>query len=224
LDVKELEKMMVEERHRNEKGQYTRKDGSVGSSRKVGRHHVQKVGHVNGRLTVVAFAGLDDRGRSEWFCVCSCDGRTVRIKNGNLKDTKSCGCLKWENGPPVIWKHGHWAGNKKTTEYMAWDSMIGRCYRSSNPHFNYYGGRGITVCDRWRESFIAFLEDMGLKPSPDLSLDRINVNGNYEPGNCRWATQAVQANNKRKRGTATTAMAKKVVASYTIEEKMHDII
>jgi hypothetical protein len=197
-----------EKRHRNEKGQYTSKDGTVASSRKVGRHRAQKVGHVYGRLTVVAFAGADARGASEWFCVCSCDGKTVRVKGGNLKDTKSCGCLKRENPPPVNLKHGHWTGNKKTTEYSAWDGMIGRCYRTSTKFFFNYGGRGITVCDRWRESFIAFLEDMGLKPSPDLSLDRIDVNGNYEPGNCRWATQAVQALNKRPRRSGFTRKRK----------------
>ena len=93
--------------------------------------------------------------------------------------------------------HGHNTREGQTPEYTAWCGMIGRCYNSNNRKFKDYGGRGISVCDRWRDSFISFLEDMGEKPSASHSLDRIDNNGNYEPGNCRWATVKEQSRNKR---------------------------
>jgi hypothetical protein len=86
-------------------------------------------------------------------------------------------------------------------EHIAWKGLIGRCENPRNPVFKYYGGRGITVCERWRKSFANFLVDMGRKPSMAHSIDRIDNDGNYEPGNCRWATQSEQTSNQqRQRG------------------------
>lgn len=93
--------------------------------------------------------------------------------------------------------HGHAKGGK-SPEYRAWHAMRQRCYHPSQPHYSRYGGRGIVVCERW-QVFANFLADMGLRPSPRHSLDRINNSGNYEPGNCRWATLVEQCRNRRRR-------------------------
>jgi hypothetical protein len=92
--------------------------------------------------------------------------------------------------------HGE-SSTKRTPEYRAWESMKYRCSNMSNPHWKLYGGRGISVCKTWFDSYECFLKDMGRKPGKEYSLDRINNNGNYEPSNCRWATKKQQAQNRR---------------------------
>jgi hypothetical protein len=113
------------------------------------------------------------------------------IRNGG---TKSCGCLAREATATRSKTHGLSHG----AEYQVWECMIRRCHNErTNGYDRYYGGRGIQVCKRWRNSFEAFYADMGPRPSPQHSVDRINNNGNYEPDNCRWATAAEQARNHR---------------------------
>lgn len=148
------------------------------------------VGQTFGQLTVVMRADIkSNRGESIWVCKCSCGG-TSAVLQWNLRsgNTKSCGCLKIAKNT----KHG----KINSREYNSWAKMTQRCRNKENPKYNDYGGRGITICDRWKESFENFLEDMGYCPE-GLSLDRIDVNGNYEPGNCRWTDNTEQSYNQR---------------------------
>lgn len=147
-----------------------------------------------GRLVVLK----DDPDR-RYYCLCRCDCGTVKsVRAGSLREGSivSCGCRMRETGREngrVMTTHG----KTHTPEYRAWLQMRNRCYRPNHTGYKYWGGRGIVVCTRWKDSFEAFFADMGLKPSPKHSLDRINNDGNYEPNNCRWATPAEQVANRR---------------------------
>ena len=165
------------------------------------------IGQVFGRLTVVKDSGERDPLRSYvlWLCKCSCGKRCLARSQVLLNGTKrSCGCLYAESLKTRRnrLRHGESTGDgRDTPEYHAWQGLKGRCLNPSNEDFAHYGGRGIKVCARWQSSYENFLADMGRKPSPEHSLDRINNDGNYEPGNCRWATYTEQNNNRRKNET-----------------------
>jgi len=145
-----------------------------------------------GRLTAVS-PSESKNGLSAWLCICDC-GKETRPTSGSLVsgNTKSCGCLGRENATRAVTKHGE----TKTPEYAAWLNAKARCYSPTSTRYSRYGGRGIGMCSEWRSNYMAFLSDMGRRPSPKHSLDRIDVNANYSAGNCRWVTIDVQSRNR----------------------------
>jgi len=164
----------------------------------MSKPHTDLTGKCFGRLTAISLTRK--AGRPAWLCVCEC-GNIKEVLTNSLRRgfTKSCGCYQSEcvskrmklkgfkNNPPV----------SRSPEYKCWAGMIRRCYYEIDPSFKKYGAKGISVCDRWRYSFPNFLTDMGPKPTLKHSIDRYpDSKGDYEPGNCRWATNEEQMLNR----------------------------
>lgn len=157
---------------------------------------INLVGQRFGRLTVVSRDGLKS-GKPAWECVCDCGTvKSYRASDLRLGQVLSCGCLRNERVREAIEIHGHDRRSGASSEYGIWTAMKARCNNPNNPDYQHYGGRGISVCASWQQDFRAFLSDMGRRPT-GKTLDRIDVNGNYEPGNCRWATWPEQRRNTR---------------------------
>lgn len=151
-----------------------------------------------GRLVALErYSEVTACGKTQWECQCDC-GVIILAITGSLTtgNTQSCGCQRRDSARQNGLKIKH--GMTGTPEYKAWRGLRYRCYDPEHENYHNYGGRGITVCDEWKESFEAFYRDMGPRPGLGYSIDRKDVNGNYEPNNCRWATAIEQASNQRK--------------------------
>lgn len=154
-----------------------------------------EIGNRYGRLLVISECGINNNKKVLWLCKCDC-GNEKKIVGGNLRSggSKSCGCLAKELSRDRETKHGMYGSRT----YSTWSNMISRCSNKKNPDYKYYGGRGILVCEEWKE-FENFYRDMGDRPNKK-SIDRINNDGNYYKENCKWSTQSEQIKNRRRRG------------------------
>lgn len=159
---------------------------------------IDLTGRKFGRLTVLRrhSEGLlrkDGKSVARWVCECSCGSVVTPLVNSLMQGgTQSCGCLSRERHTT----HGDTAGGKRSLTYRRWSAAKERCFNPNNKMARYYIGRGITMADRWRDDYAAFAADMGECP-PGHTLERVDFDGNYEPGNCIWAPKSVQAKNRR---------------------------
>ena len=166
-------------------------------------------GHIFGRLT--AIAPVERRNRTiMWLCICECGSEAIVISTLlRSAQTRSCGCLQKEK----VIEHNRTHSMSGHLLYARWSSMKDRCYNESNKYFPYYGGRGIHVCKRWKHSFSNFFADMGECPN-QMTLDRIDNDGDYCPENCQWATARQQANNTRHNRFITCNGETKTIAQW----------
>lgn len=150
-----------------------------------------------GRLVALERGENSKAGKSRWLCQCDCGSAPTLVIGGNLQSgiSTSCGCVRKERALAATMSHGHTRGRKISPSYNTWRGMISRCGNPSDKSYPYYGGRGVTVCDRW-QSFESFLEDMGDRPAGS-EIDRKDNSGPYEKENCHWVTRQQNGRNRR---------------------------
>lgn len=173
------------------------------------KRFIDLTGRIFNHLTAIGFHGRAN-GRTKWWVRCEC-GTVKPVASGNLVSgsIKSCGCKK-----PIYNSAAHKThGMTHSREFTSWVSMKMRCSNPNDPFYHRYGGRGVSVCERW-SSFSNFFEDMGNRPT-GKSLDRIDSNGNYEPSNCRWATGTEQARNKSSNRMLTVNGSTKCLSEWS---------
>lgn len=165
---------------------------------KPAHNAVDLTGQRFGRLVAIELHSVLRGKISIWRCRCDCGSAcNVRISDLRSSKTKSCGCLYSESRSEINLKHGCSRVGRQTPENKIWKRMKARCHTPSDGCYYKYGARGITVCQRWRDSFPAFLEDMGPRPGQEYSIERVNNDGPYCPENCKWVTRETQSRNKR---------------------------
>ena len=179
---------------------------------------VDLTGQQYGRWLVQAKATQRLYGKPAWECLCECG--TAKVVAGSvlrMGESTSCGCYQKElaakNLGDAVRKHGQ----HNTPEYYRWLSLKARCTNPNNPRYADYGGRGITVCQRWADSFEVFIADVGERPTPEHSIDRIDNDKGYEVTNVRWATKQEQANNRRTNVEVTYNGETKTLAAWAME-------
>ncbi len=165
---------------------------------------IDKTGNKYGQLTVIRLDHREFRSSrlgsyNFWLCKCDCGNETVVLSNNLTKgNTKSCGCQSSRKKlKQKMTTHGEGSIKTRTKTYNSWRAMKDRCYSKNHKEYKRYGALGVEVCERWKNSYETFLNDMGQRPEK-YSLDRVDPFGNYEPFNCRWADSSTQRNNTRK--------------------------
>ena len=174
-----------------------RTNGGDGGCSNDPRKRIDLTGQQFGRLTVLKFAEMDKGRNSKWLCECECGNEKIVYMSGlRTGDSQSCGCLMKERVRKAVTIHGMTG----SAVHNAWNFIKKSCYNINDKEYEKYGAKGIKLCERWKDSFENFYEDMGDRPSDTYILGRINTKDNFEPSNCKWMTR-IEKNNNRKNNT-----------------------